>query len=96
MDHAEGFETSFDENENDKDTKPKKRRMECHCFPKRYVVALLSFLGFLNVYSLRVNLSVALVAMVSNRTRLNDDGTRTLLVSISDVTVICLHQTIFS
>jgi len=50
---------------------------ECCCsyLPKRYLVALLSFLGFVNVYSLRVNLSVALVAMVSNKTRFYPNGT---------------------
>ncbi|XP_021917270.1 vesicular glutamate transporter 2-like isoform X2 [Zootermopsis nevadensis] len=34
--------------------------------PRRYVVAIMAFLGFCNVYSLRVNLSVAIVAMTSN------------------------------
>ena len=32
--------------------------------PARYVLAVLSFLGFANVYALRVNLSMAIVAMV--------------------------------
>lgn len=35
---------------------------------KRYLVAFLALLGFANVYALRVNLSVALVAMVTNHT----------------------------
>ncbi|KAF4524837.1 hypothetical protein B566_EDAN014320 [Ephemera danica] len=35
----------------------------------RYVVAVLAFLGFCNVYALRVNLSVAIVAMTSNHTQ---------------------------
>jgi hypothetical protein len=39
---------------------------------KRYVVALLALLGFANVYALRVNLSVALVAMVTNHTIYRD------------------------
>ncbi|KAG8179636.1 hypothetical protein JTE90_007366 [Oedothorax gibbosus] len=34
--------------------------------PCRYVLSLLGFLGFCNVYALRVNLSVALVAMVDH------------------------------
>ncbi|KAK7105272.1 sialin-like [Littorina saxatilis] len=38
--------------------------------PKRYVLALLAFLGFANIYALRVNLSVAIVSMTSNRTKL--------------------------
>ena len=44
--------------------------IECCCsyLPKRYLVAILSFLGFVNVYALRVNLSVALVAMTTNKT----------------------------
>lgn len=39
---------------------------------RRYVVVFLSFLGFFNVYSLRVNLSVAIVAMTENRTMFNE------------------------
>ncbi|KAH9504502.1 hypothetical protein Btru_062944 [Bulinus truncatus] len=35
--------------------------------PKRYIIALMAFLGFANLYALRVNLSVALVAMTSNK-----------------------------
>ncbi|XP_063913674.1 sialin-like [Zophobas morio] len=35
---------------------------------KRYVVAILAFFGFFNCYTLRVNLSVAIVAMTTNRT----------------------------
>ena len=34
--------------------------------PRRYVIALLSHFGFFVVYALRVNLSVALVAMVNS------------------------------
>uniref|UniRef100_A0A7M5WSP1 Sialin n=1 Tax=Clytia hemisphaerica TaxID=252671 RepID=A0A7M5WSP1_9CNID len=47
----------------------------CKCLPKRYVLALLSFFGFFNVYCLRVDLSVTLVAMTSNHTRVRADGT---------------------
>jgi hypothetical protein len=32
----------------------------------RYVMAFMGFLGFANVYAMRVNLSVAIVAMVNN------------------------------
>ncbi|XP_076064319.1 putative inorganic phosphate cotransporter isoform X2 [Oratosquilla oratoria] len=35
-------------------------------FGKRRVLAILGFLGFCNVYAMRVNLSVAIVAMVNN------------------------------
>ncbi|KAL1131947.1 hypothetical protein AAG570_011558, partial [Ranatra chinensis] len=42
---------------------------------RRHVVALLAFLGFFNVYSLRVNLSVAIVAMNSPYNVTADNGT---------------------
>ncbi|XP_064480139.1 sialin-like [Ornithodoros turicata] len=44
----------------------KRRKGEgwCDWMPARYTFVLLGFFGLLNVYSLRVNLSVALVAMV--------------------------------
>ncbi|CAG5122798.1 unnamed protein product [Candidula unifasciata] len=35
------------------------------CFEARHMLAVMAFLGFFNVYCLRVNLSVALVAMVN-------------------------------
>lgn len=36
-------------------------------FPKqRHILGFLGFLGFANVYAMRVNLSVAMVAMVNN------------------------------
>ena len=35
----------------------------CSCKYTRYVMALLAFVGFVNVYALRVNLSVAIVQM---------------------------------
>lgn len=47
----------------------------CRCMPKRYVLTILSFLGFFNVYCLRVDLSVALVAMTTNHTKIRFDGT---------------------
>jgi hypothetical protein len=36
------------------------------CVKARYVMAFMGFLGFANVYAMRVNLSVAIVAMVNN------------------------------
>lgn len=42
---------------------------------RRYVVAAMSFCGFFNVYILRVNLSVAIVAMTENRTVTAENGT---------------------
>ena len=42
------------------------RRDYCPQIPARYVLAFMSFLGFCNVYALRVNLSVAIVEMDSD------------------------------
>ena len=33
--------------------------------PARYVLAIMGFLGFVNVYALRINLSMAIIAMVN-------------------------------
>ncbi|XP_073838325.1 major facilitator superfamily transporter 9 [Musca autumnalis] len=41
---------------------------------RRYIVVLMAFFGFFNVYSLRVNLSVAIVAMTENRTIIDENG----------------------
>ncbi|XP_059083587.1 sialin-like isoform X2 [Tigriopus californicus] len=41
---------------------------------RRYVVASLAFFGFCVIYMLRVNLSVAIVAMTANRSHTMDDG----------------------
>lgn len=43
-------------------------------FPRRYMIAILAFFGFFNIYSLRVNLSIAIVAMTENRTILHANG----------------------
>ena len=40
--------------------------------PKRYMVAVMSLLGFANIYAMRVNLSVAIAVMVANHTVLRD------------------------
>lgn len=45
---------------------------------KRYLVVFLVFLGFVNLYTMRVNLSVAIVAMTMNRTVEQADGTEIL------------------
>lgn len=36
------------------------------CLKARHVLGILGFLGFANVYAMRVNLSVAIVAMVNH------------------------------
>ena len=41
----------------------------CPLVPKRYMVTFLAMFGFFNAYALRVNLSVAIVAMVQNVTK---------------------------
>ncbi|XP_030764123.1 sialin-like [Sitophilus oryzae] len=43
---------------------------------RRYVVATLAFFGFFNVYSLRVNLSIAIVAMTQDRYETLENGTK--------------------
>jgi hypothetical protein len=50
--------------------------------PRRYTVAILAFLGFSNIYSLRVNLSVAIVSM-TKRSEFDswDSRTRGLILS---------------
>ena len=42
---------------------------------RRYLVVLMGFLGFTNVYTLRINLSVAIVAMTEIRTITYENGT---------------------
>lgn len=44
---------------------------------RRYHLVLMTFLGFINVYTLRINLSVGIVAMTDNRTVHHDDGSVT-------------------
>lgn len=41
---------------------------------RRYFVVMMAFFGLFNVYALRVNLSVAIVAMTENRTVVDPDG----------------------
>ena len=46
----------------------------CQLIPARYQLALLAFIGFAIVYMLRVNLSVALVSMVTGNTTHTSSG----------------------
>ena len=39
--------------------------------PARVVLALMGFIGFVNVYALRINLSMAIVVMVNNSANSN-------------------------
>lgn len=58
--------------------------------PKRYVLLLMIFLGFAVVYSLRVNINVAIVAMVNNRTSITRSGKISVHVSIHQVFIIVI------
>lgn len=70
-----------DNNEDDHDGQGDHMNMEnAPILPKRHVLLLLLFLGFAVVYSLRVNINVAIVAMVNNRTRLNKNGRIEIIV----------------
>lgn len=44
---------------------------------RRYLVVLLAFFGFINIYTLRINLSIGIVAMTENRTVEHSDGSVT-------------------
>ena len=41
---------------------------------RRYIVGVLAFLGFFTSYILRVNLSVAIVAMTANSSNIDENG----------------------
>ena len=59
----------------DKDVTQYEHSCPCNAtsiLPKRYMVAMLSFFGFANVYAMRVNLSIAVAVMVSNHTVIKD------------------------
>ena len=51
-----------------------RRVFKCNLLPKRYLLAILSFFGFLNIYASRASLTVAIVAMVTNRTVVDSSG----------------------
>lgn len=44
---------------------------------RRYLLVLMTFFGYFNVYTLRINLSVGIVAMTENRTIEHPDGSIT-------------------
>jgi MFS transporter, ACS family, solute carrier family 17 (sodium-dependent inorganic phosphate cotransporter), other len=44
---------------------------------RRYLVVVMAFFGFFNAFALRINLSVAIVAMTDNKTIKHDDGSLT-------------------
>lgn len=61
-----------------------RRKCNCSPFSKRYIISILALLGFCNVYALRVNLSVALVAMVAKSSTVDKEG-KTVEVSVSSL-----------
>lgn len=63
-------------------------------FPRRYLIAILAFFGFFNIYSLRVNLSIAIVAMTENRTITHSNGTiEYVSINSSPSAMMCNEQT---
>lgn len=49
--------------------------------PKRYILAIMMFMGFVNLYAVRVNLNVAIGAMVNNHTVVKDGVAITVVSS---------------
>ena len=47
--------------------------------PKRYILAIMMFMGFVNMYAIRVNLNVAIGAMVNNHTLIQGGVARTVV-----------------
>ena len=48
----------------------------CPCLPKRYLIAILAFFGMVNTYAMRLDLSVAIIDMVENKTSIDSNGTK--------------------
>lgn len=54
------------------------------CFPKRYVIVIMLFLGLATQYALRVNINIAITAMCNNHT-VKENGftiTKVLLIML--------------
>ncbi|XP_065208297.1 vesicular glutamate transporter 3-like [Planococcus citri] len=49
--------------------------LECIFSQKRYMIAFLAFFGYVNMFCLRANLSMAIVEMTSNKTVVLENGT---------------------
>ena len=54
----------------------------CSRLSRRYLIAVLGYFGFLHVYLLRVNMSFAIVAMTSNNSRVDSNGTTNYVYNI--------------
>lgn len=63
---------------------------DCHCcgLPKRYIIAIMSGLGFCISFGIRCNLGVAIVEMVNNNT-IYVDGKPEMEVSVHQNAAIC-------
>ena len=57
--------------------------------PRRYLVSILGFIGFIHIYLLRVNMSFAIVAMTKNHSITDENGTVTYV--ILDNNLLSLH-----
>lgn len=82
----DAFKTSPYDHQLFGESQNKTKKCGCCSWPpaKRYLVAILSLFGFANVYALRVNLSIALVAMVSNHTVYQDGSWVEVYYSFND------------
>lgn len=61
------------------------------CIPKRYVIVLLAFFGYINMYCLRTNLSMAIVQMTSGHNITLANGTIEYQVSAFKLSFFTLH-----
>ena len=59
---------------------------EVFSIPKRYILAVMIFCGFMNMYAIRVNLNVAIGAMIKNHTVVKD-GKTYVMVSLFSMSV---------
>ncbi|GJQ81761.1 hypothetical protein Trydic_g308 [Trypoxylus dichotomus] len=70
-DHSESEDSNFDDEDELTRIVPPEIEDTRQCLKSRHILGILGFLGFANVYAMRVNLSVAIVAMV-NKTAFPD------------------------
>lgn len=65
--------------------------VDCTCFglPRRYIIAILSGLGFCISFGIRCNLGVAIVSMVNNHTIYKGDKKMLVVSSVGKITCNC-------
>ena len=66
------------------------RRDYCPCVPARYTLAIMSFLGFVVLYALRVNLSMVIVVMVNNSANGSTNNVRRYSLEILTMQLVLL------